>query len=95
MTQNSTKTTGKSSREPNRPALVAWYVSERGRGRKFWTRLGATWPHKEGEGSTLFIDVIPVGFDGRIVLLPPKADEDAQEGRRGDTADVETPEEGA
>lgn len=96
MTQNSTKTVSKKNREPNPPALVAWHVSERGnRGRKFWTRLGAAWGHKEGEGLTLFLDAIPVGFDGRIVLLPPKADEDGQGGERGEAADVETPEEGA
>lgn len=94
MTQNSTKNVSKSNREPNRPALVAWHVTERGRGRKFWNRLGAAWAHKEGEGITLFLDAIPVGFDGRIVLLPPKADEDGQSGERV-AADVETGEEGA
>lgn len=51
--------------------------------------------HKEGEGITLFLDAIPVGFDGRIVLLPPKADEDAQGGERGEAAGVETQGEGA
>jgi hypothetical protein len=75
MTQNSTKTVSRKNREPNPPALVAWHVAERGRGRKFWNRLGAAWGHKEGEGLTLFLDAIPVGFDGRIVLLPPKADD--------------------
>ena len=95
MTQNSTKAVSKTNREPNRPALVAWHVTERGRGRKFWNRLGAAWGHKEGEGITLFLDAIPVGFDGRIVLLPPKADEAAQGGEGGEAANVETPEEGA
>ena len=95
MTQNSTKAVSKTNREPNRPALVAWHVTERGRGRKFWNRLGAAWGHKEGEGITLFLDAIPVGFDGRIVLLPPKADEDGQGEERGEAADVETPGEGA
>lgn len=95
MTQNSTKNVSKSNREPNRPALVAWHVTERGRGRKFWNRLGAAWAHKEGEGITLFLDAIPVGFDGRIVLLPPKADEDSQGGEGAGAASVETGEEGA
>lgn len=95
MTQNSTKTAGKTNREPNRPALVAWHVTERGRGRKFWNRLGAAWAHKEGEGITLFLDAIPVGFDGRIVLLPPKADEEVHSGENGDSAGLETGEKGA
>ena len=89
MTQNSTTNVSKKNREPNPPALVAWHVTERGRGRKFWNRLGAAWPHKEGEGITLFLDAIPVGFDGRIVLLPPKADEDRNEGQP-EAAAVET-----
>jgi hypothetical protein len=96
MTQNSTNAVSKKNREPNPPALVAWHVSERGRGRKFWNRLGAAWAHKEGEGITLFLDAIPVGFDGRIVLLPPKPEEQGQSGEPGgETAGVQTPEEGA
>jgi hypothetical protein len=97
MTQNSTKAGNRSNREPNPPALVAWHVSERGRGRKFWTRLGAAWGHKEGEGITLFLDVVPVGFDGRIVLLPPKAEDAKGGGGQRDEGDaaVETGEVGA
>jgi hypothetical protein len=92
MTQNSTKTVSKKDREPNPPSKIAWYVVDRGRGRKFWNRIGAAWPHKEGEGITLFLDAIPVGFDGRIVLLPPKADENGGEGQQdgGQPAELET-----
>jgi hypothetical protein len=78
MTQNSNQAT-KKTREPNPPALVAYHVTERGRGRKFWTRIGAAWGHKEGEGITLFLDVVPVNFDGRVVLLPPKAKDETPE----------------
>ena len=97
MAQNTTNAVNKKNREPNPPALVAWHVSERGRGRKFWNRLGACWGHKEGEGFTLFLDAIPVNFDGRIVLLPPKADENGESPQQdgGEAADVETPGEGA
>jgi hypothetical protein len=92
MTQNRNQTT-KKTREPNPPALVAYHVTERGRGRKFWTRIGAAWCHKEGEGITLFLDVVPVNFDGRVVLLPPKAkDESPEENGAYDPETGEVPE---
>ncbi|GEP60436.1 hypothetical protein [Reyranella soli] len=76
------------TREPQGPALIAWHVSEKGT-KKFWTRIGAAWPHKKGEGLTLQLELMPIA-DGRIVLLPPK--EDA--GQSGDSQNA-TPEEGA
>lgn len=78
MTQKRNQTTRK-TREPNPPALIAYHVTERGRGRKFWSRIGAVWCHKEGEGITLFLDAIPVNFDGRGLMLPPKAKDEAGE----------------
>ncbi len=75
MAQNSNSTTGK-NRESNPPAFIAYAVSDQGRGRKFWTRLGAVRKHKKGEGFNIYLNVLPIDFDGRIVLLPPKAGED-------------------
>jgi hypothetical protein len=41
----------------------------RGQGeKKFWTRIGAAWPTKSGDGFNIQLDVVPL--DGRIVLLP-------------------------
>jgi hypothetical protein len=65
-------------RSPNPPKLIAYHVADSGRGRKFWTRLGGVWEHKNGEGLTVFVNVLPIDFDGRIVLLPPRDDEDSQ-----------------
>ena len=73
MTQNRTDTGN--ARKKTDPAFVAYSVSDRGRGRKFWHRLGGVYPHKNGDGLTVFMDVIPIDFDGRIVLLPPKPEE--------------------
>jgi hypothetical protein len=61
-------------REP--PALIAWYVKERGE-KKFWTRIGAAWEHEDGDGLTLDLDLMPT-TDRRIVLRKPKED-DAQD----------------
>ncbi len=60
------------------PALIAWHVREaKAGGKAYWTRIGAAWPHKGGDGFTVQLDLTP--FDGKIVLLPPKA-EDAPAG---------------
>jgi hypothetical protein len=82
------QTNNRNQRNPNPPKLIAYHVEDRGRGRKFWTRLGAVWEHKNGEGLTVFLNVLPVDFDGRIVLLPPRDDADQQTGEPddGDTA---------
>jgi hypothetical protein len=82
---NQTKTS--KQRESNPPKLIAYHVADRGRGRKFWTRIGAVWDHKNGEGLTVFLNVLPIDFDGRVVLLPPRDDEQVEgEQDEADTA---------
>ena len=56
--------------EKNPPALIAYHVTEGEEG--FWTRIGAAWKHKAGEGYTLQLDLVPVAT-GRIVLRTPRA----------------------
>lgn len=65
--------------ETKAPALVAWHVRETKNGSKaYWTRIGAAWPHQNGDGFTVQLDLTPL--DGKIVLLPPKADDTAEGG---------------
>lgn len=63
--------------EAKGPDLVAWHVAEKGE-KGFWTRIGAAWSHKDGEGLTLQLDLVPVA-GGRIVLRAPGKSE--EEGR--------------
>ncbi|PKP85770.1 MAG: hypothetical protein CVT80_00665 [Alphaproteobacteria bacterium HGW-Alphaproteobacteria-2] len=66
--------------ETRTPALVAWHVKEtKGGGKGYWTRIGAAWPHQNGDGFTVQIDLMP--RDGKIVLLPLKVDDMAEGGR--------------
>ena len=40
-----------------------------------WLELGALWPHSDGEGYDLVLEVVPVGgFNGRLTLrtIKPK-----------------------
>lgn len=67
MAQTNPKNTHQSEALP--PKLIAWHVSERYE-KAFWTRIGAAWDHKDGEGYTLQLDLVPAN-GGRIVLQSP------------------------
>jgi hypothetical protein len=61
------KTTAQTS-EPKAPAFQAWHVTDNG-DKGFWTKVGAAWPHRDGKGLSLQLDVLPM--NGRIVLRQP------------------------
>ena len=59
----------------NKPTFYAFTVKERGEDKKaIWTRRGAAWAQK-GQGFNIVLESLPVNFDGKIILLPPKASE--------------------
>ena len=65
--------------------LNAYTVKERGNGKKdFWFRIGRAWPHKTGIGFNLELEALPLNFDGKIILMPPKASEAAAETFEGE-----------
>lgn len=57
------------------PDLVVYAVRTRDGARDVWTRIGAAFKHDSAEGLTLLLDALPLGR--KLVLLPPKADDDA------------------
>lgn len=40
--------------------------------RKLWRKIGAAWEHRDGRGISIQLDLIPVQFDGRLVLRAPE-----------------------
>ncbi len=72
--KNQDETTKAPAKQP--PALIAWYVAERGK-KSFWTRIGAAWDHEDGKGLTLQLDLMPIG-EGRIILREPTTDEKSE-----------------
>ncbi len=54
--------------KPNTPAFQAWHVTNKG-DKGFWTKVGAAWPHRDGKGLSLQLDIMPM--NGRIVLRQP------------------------
>ncbi len=53
------------------PNFIAYAVIDRGNDKKAsWTRIGAAWAHKKGNGFIIQLEAVPV--DGRVVLVVPK-----------------------
>lgn len=51
------------------PTHTAYHVRNVGEGenkKSFWVRAGSAWPHSDGKGFNIQIDVVPL--DGRITL---------------------------
>ena len=46
--------------EAKGPDFIAFHVSGEGK-KSYWTRIGAAWKHKDGEGMNLQIDLVPIG----------------------------------
>lgn len=56
-----------SNNTPKPPTHHAYQVRDRGEGKKaIWTRIGSAWPHTDGQGFNIQIEVVPL--DGRISL---------------------------
>ena len=48
------------------PSHVAYQVRDREGQKSFWTRIGSVWPHADGKGFNIQLEVAPL--DGRISL---------------------------
>jgi hypothetical protein len=62
------RATATATTEPKQPDFHAWHVTNKGEN-SFWTKVGAAWPHRDGKGLSLQLDVMPM--NGRIVLRQP------------------------
>lgn len=43
-----------------------------GEGKEIFTTVGAAWAFSNGDGFNVKINMLPVGFDGALMLVPPK-----------------------
>lgn len=41
-------------------------------GKDIFTTIGGAWPFERGDGLNVRINVLPVHFDGFLMLVPPK-----------------------
>ena len=56
----------------NQPDLELFYEIEINKGRTTKRKIGVLWNHKKGDGVNIYLESLPVGFDGKIVGFPPK-----------------------
>ncbi len=56
--------------EPKRPSFIAYQVREGEDNKAYFNRVGAAFPHKDGEGHDVLLDALPVG--GRVTLRTPQ-----------------------
>lgn len=52
----------------NKPAFHLYHVKDGAGDKGIWTKVGAAWPHKDGKGYDLKIDVL---FNIRLVAREP------------------------
>ena len=55
---------------PKRPTHRAYAVTKTGE-KSFWREIGAAWPHEDGKGFNLKLDLLPLN-DAEIVIREPK-----------------------
>jgi hypothetical protein len=61
------------NRKQSKPYAV--YVVEGEGDAAFWTKVGAAWPHEDGEGFNIQLSAMPL--NGRLVVRKPKANKEA------------------
>ena len=65
------------------PAFQAYTVIKREGQDDFWLNIGAAFAHQDGDGFNVMLQALPIG--GKIVLRPPKKDQEevpANNGKR-------------
>lgn len=66
-TTTTTTTSDRAAGASKLPTHIAYHVREgRNGGKSFWTRIGSAWPHADGNGFNIQLEVAPL--DGRISL---------------------------
>jgi hypothetical protein len=55
------------------PSFEAFVVEGEG-DKTFWTKIGAAWPHDDGDGYNLNLIALPT--NGRLVIRKPKPKQD-------------------
>jgi hypothetical protein len=62
----------------NAPDFIVFGVTQQAGKKDILTRIGGAWKHQKGDGINLQIRALPLNFEGKIVLFPPKDEEATQ-----------------
>ena len=72
-----TKTNTKTARKSQAPSHIVWFAPERENAP--WTRSGARWPTKTGNGYRQMLEFLPTGPGNILVMANEPKDEEAGE----------------
>jgi hypothetical protein len=61
------------SKTSNTPSHRVYAVTKNGK-QRYWTAIGAVWPHADGEGFNVKLDYLPLIPGAEIVIRKPKAE---------------------
>ncbi len=62
------------AKDIQQPAYRAYTVIKREGQDDYWLNVGTAFPHKDGDGYNIILQALPI--DGKIVLRPPKEDDE-------------------
>ncbi len=62
----------------NTPDFIVYGVTQVAGKRDILNRIGGAWKHQKGDGINLNVTALPLNFQGKIVLFPPKSPEAAE-----------------
>lgn len=80
MANDKKKNSEETGKQDKAPTHIVYHVVEYDNGNKAnWTRAGAAWAHKDGEGFNVALNLFPV--DGRLVIRTRKEEEPDQESK--------------
>jgi hypothetical protein len=79
-----------SESQGGKPSHIAYQVREGENNKAYFNRIGAVWPHKDGQGFNIQLDSVPV--DGRVTVRSvqerlQEAKDNARDGQNGDRRD--------
>jgi hypothetical protein len=74
---------------PQKPSHVLYHVEQGGDGEKYWHKVGAMWPTKDG-GFTL--DISPFDVSGKVAARPRELLEKMREDRKNQQQQEAAPE---
>jgi hypothetical protein len=66
------------SKTSNLPSHRVYAVTKNGK-QRYWTAIGAVWPHEDGDGFSMKLNFLPLDPEADLVIRKPKADVDPAE----------------
>lgn len=63
------------SARPWSAKVAITYKDGEGKEKTRWRNIGVAFPHSKGEGFNVVLDAMPI--DGKLVILPPKENDDS------------------